>query len=271
MPQKNLSYLERSHLCSHPVAKKLLALMEKKKTNLCFNPDVVSQKDFLALTDLAGPHICILKTHIDILEDFDSAFIPKLKELSQKHHFLLFEDRKFADIGTIVSYQYEKGLYKIASWADITNAHSIAGPGIIEGLKKVGLPKQRALLMLAEMSSQGNLATDNYTKQTIAMAQKHPDFVIGFIAMRKLCDDPTLIYLTPGVQKEIGTDSLGQQYKTPSSVIKEAMSDIIIVGRGIYEAKDPKKEAQEMQQLGWQAYLERLKQAPSHAYSCHSS
>lgn len=269
MQNNNLSYSERSRLCKNPIAKKLLSLMEDKKTNLCFNPDVVKQKDFLALTDLVGPHICLLKTHVDILEDFEPTFIDKLKALAKKHNFLIFEDRKFADIGTIVSYQYQGGLYKISSWADITNAHSVAGPGIIEGLKKIGLPQGRALLMLAEMSSKGNLATEAYTAKTIAMAQEHPDFVIGFIAMRKLSKDPSLIYLTPGVQKAIGGDSLGQQYQTPSSVIKDAKSDIIIVGRGIYEAKDPQQEAKEMQSLGWQAYLERLEtvHACSHHYS----
>lgn len=271
MAKNTLTYLERSHLCKNPVAKRLLALMETKQTNLCFNPDVVKQKDFLALTDLVGPHICLLKTHIDILEDFDPAFIDKLNHLAQKHNFLIFEDRKFADIGTIVSYQYERGIYKIASWADITNAHTVPGIGIIEGLKKVGLPKGRALLLLAEMSSKGNLTTEEYTEKTIAMAKQHPDFVIGFIAMRQLCDDPSLIYLTPGVQKEIGSDPLGQQYKTPSSVIKDARSDIIIVGRGIYEAKDPKQEASDMQTLGWNAYLERLESISSHACSHHCS
>ena len=39
------------------------------------------------------------QTHIDIIEDFDQELLQQLQTLSQKHDFMLFEDRKFADIG----------------------------------------------------------------------------------------------------------------------------------------------------------------------------
>ena len=44
-----------------------------------------------------------MQTHIDIIEDFDEDLTKQLKELSARHDFLIFEDRKFADIGTQLS------------------------------------------------------------------------------------------------------------------------------------------------------------------------
>ena len=41
-----------------------------------------------------------MQTHIDIIEDFDEDLIKQLQDLNKKHDFLIFEDRKFADIGT---------------------------------------------------------------------------------------------------------------------------------------------------------------------------
>jgi uridine monophosphate synthetase len=255
---KPLTYQKRANLCHNPTSKKLLSLMEEKKTNLAFNPDVSHKHEFLELVDLVGPEICVLKTHIDIVQDFDWDFIKALQTLAAKHHFIIFEDRKFADIGSIVSNQYSGGIYRIAEWADIINAHILPGPAIIDALKTIGLPKNRGLLLLAEMSSSGNLAHGDYTKTAVEWANNHPDFVIGFICQQKLTENPTLLHLTPGVQRSVTEDHLGQKYNTPDRAIRERHSDIIIVGRGIYHAKDPKERAKLYREEGWEAYQKRL-------------
>jgi orotidine 5'-phosphate decarboxylase subfamily 1 len=250
-----LSFKDREKLAINPTAKKLFKLMAEKQTNLAVNGDVTTTKQLLWLADLVGPHICVLKTHVDILRDFDSSTPVALKKLATKHNFLIFEDRKFADIGAVVKMQYLEGLYRIASWADITNAHPIPGPGVIAGLEAIGQPLGRGLLLVAEMSSQGSLAHGSYTEAAVEMARKHAGFVMGFITQRRLTDDPHFINFTPGVNLKKEGDTLGQQYNTPEKVIKEKGSDVIIVGRGILEATDPSSEAELYRKAGWEALL----------------
>ena len=262
---------DRIAFCKNPTAAALLKIMVQKKSNLCIAADLIQPKDLLRVIDLVGPFVCLVKTHIDILEKFTVQIIKELTTLAKKHSFLLFEDRKFADIGNTVALQYQSGIYHISEWADIVNAHLLPGPGIIDGLAKVGQPLNRGLLLLAEMSSSQNLITPNYTKKTLefALDPKYSKFVIGFISQHALTDVPHLIHMTPGVQggiedsKSAMGDHLGQQYLTPYRVIVENGSDVIIVGRGIYEAKDPAHAAQLYQKAGWNAYLKKTEKKSS--------
>lgn len=250
-----MKYQDRITLTTNPTAKRLLEIMATKESNLALAADLTDANALVRLVQQVGDEICVLKTHVDILTNFSQEWVAELIALAQRHHFLIFEDRKFADIGHTVQLQYSQGVYKISDWADITNAHIVPGPGIIEGLRTVGLPKSRGLLLIGEMSSAGNLATGAYTAQAIRWAEEYSDFVIGFIGMRRLTDDPKFIVMTPGVSLDQQDDALKQQYVTPAAAI-QAGSDVIIVGRGIYSASDPSAAAKSYRQAGWQAYLQ---------------
>jgi orotidine 5'-phosphate decarboxylase subfamily 1 len=254
------SYSARAQLTKNELAKSLFLLMDERKTNLCLSADVTTSKELLDLAENIGPYICVLKTHIDILRDFTPETTVKLQEIAERLGFIIFEDRKFADIGQTALWQYEGGMYQIAKWAKITNAHTVPGKGLIDALAKVGGPLGNGLLLLAEMSSEGNLATGSYTQASIEMAEKS-DFVIGFITRRVLSDQKRLINFTPGIQIGAKAGALGQTYIEPEDAFK-AGTDIQIIGSGIYGKKTLPEvidAAKLYRDVGWKAYQNRIK------------
>lgn len=130
-------------------------------------------------------------------------------------------------------------------------------------------PHARGLLLLAEMSSEGNLMKGEYTKLCHLAAREHSDFVCGFISQRSL-NEPheNFLSFTPGVSlppedasttDRVTGDGMGQQYRTPDMVIRHDGCDIVIVGRGILGAINRGIEAERYREAAWRAYLARTK------------
>lgn len=187
--------------------------------------------------------------------------------MSQQHEFLIFEDRKFVDIGNTVQKQYKGGVLNIHNWAHIVNCTVLAGPGIVQALEQIiqnGGVEDRALLILAEMTSKGSLATGSYTKASIDIARMYPNTVIGWVATKELSqyaegrvDGEDFVVFTTGINISSKGDALGQQYQTPTSAMAGG-SDFLIAGRGIYAASDPIAAVKEYQASGWEAYKARI-------------
>ncbi len=232
---------------TNPVTRKILDLIEEKKSRLILSLDVDNQKEFFNILEQTAEHIVMLKTHVDILTDFDEQFITKLQEYAHKYNFLIFEDRKFADIGNTVRKQYRGGVYRISDWSDVITVHGIPGEGILQGLFE-GL-EGKAGFLLAKMSSKGNLMNETYTRKILAMGQTHANYVSGYIGhgqtvaeIRRLKNKipKGQLLLMPGVKLQSGKDALGQQYTSVAEAI-EGGADLIIIGRGIIAQNDINK------------------------------
>jgi len=135
------------------------------------------------------------------------------------------------------------------------------------------MPLGRGLLLLAEMSTKGSLATGPYTEEAVRMARANQEFVVGFIAQHRMegvgeigpgdSSDEDFLILSPGVSLDANEDGMGQQYRTPRQVIAESGCDVIIVGRGIYGSNIQQTNviaarAERYMAEGWASYLERI-------------
>lgn len=249
------SFSDRLKCVSHPKAQELINIILRKKSNLCFSADVTESQKLLELVDKVGPHICLLKTHIDIVSDFTPDLVTELRKLAKRYDFLIFEDRKFADLGNTVQKQFSEGIYKISSWADFINAHVVVGPGIITGLKNVA--HNQGLILIAQMSAAGNLCHQAYIKEALRMAEDNRSFVCGFICTESVTSDESFLNFVPGVNFSSSGDGLGQQFVSPSQAVQKG-ADVIIVGRGIYQSSNPAETAKEYKELAYTAYLNLL-------------
>ncbi|WP_336965432.1 orotidine-5'-phosphate decarboxylase [Chryseobacterium contaminans] len=244
------SYEQKLSNTQHSVSKKLLETAITKKSNLIASADVTTTQELLSFAEKVGPHIIALKTHIDIISDFEyEKTITPLKEIAARHQFLLMEDRKFADIGNTQELQFTSGVFKITDWADFVTSQVIGGFESLDCFKNVGV------VAIVGMSSKGTLTTASYREEALKVAVSHPN-VIGGVSQNKIPED--LLLFTPGVNLADSGDGKGQQYNTPEHVFKTLHTDFIIVGRGIYKSEDPEAAAVTYKNEGWNAYVNSL-------------
>lgn len=171
--------------------------------------------------------------------------------------------------------QYHGGVLQISRWAHIINCAVLPGEGIVKALAQTASApdfqygKERGLLILAEMTSQGSLANGPYTAASVDYARKYKDFVLGFVSTRSLGEvecsttpesDEDFVVFTTGINIASTGDKLGQQYQTPASAVERG-ADFLISGRGIYAVENAVKSAMEYRRQGWEAYEARIKKA----------
>mgnify|MGYP005721642259 FL=1 len=248
-----------------PMAKTFMEVACRKKSLVCLAADKYTMAELFDLLNSVGSSIAALKTHVDLIDDWSKDEWNRFCTLAHEMDLLIFEDRKFADIGKI-SRRQMGGIYNIGEWSDLVTAHLISGPDIVDGLQEAwsDAGREGGVLLLAQMSSRGNLLGPNYTSTVVEAGRVHPG-VFGFIGngsnansvreLRTMVGDEKMIW-TPGVNLATGDGEMGQRYGDPYEAVM-AGSDCIIVGSGIHGASDPAAAAAAYAELSWKALLER--------------
>lgn len=247
------------------IAQKYMQVAVRKQSLVCLAADRNTMAGLFELIEVVSPYIAALKTHVDLIDDWTPEGWSKFCKVAKDLDLLIFEDRKFADIGKI-SYSQMAGIYDIRSWADLVTSHLISGPDIIDGLQEAwkDVGRSGGVLLLAQMSSRDNLLTPDYTDEVVTRGCAHPG-VFGFIGngskheelieLRRMVGSGKMIW-TPGVNLAVGDGEMGQRYGDPRSAIL-AGSDCIIVGSGIHRARDMVAAAKSYAEASWNALIER--------------
>ena len=202
------------------VRERLLTIMKEKDSQLCFSADVEDKNKFFEIIENIGNYIVICKIHYDIYNDIDSSFKERLIEYSIKYKFLIMEDRKFVDISYISKKQNK--IYE--NWVDMVTVMATVTNDVISCMS--------GALIVANMSNNNW----DMTKQAITLSKNNSKNVLGFITQRRITEGNKLSF-TPGINISKSKIS-DQNYRNTS----EIDTDIIIVGRGIYNS-DNYKEA----------------------------
>lgn len=247
------------------IARKYMEVSARKQSLVCLAADRNTMSGLFELLEEVGPYIAALKTHVDLVDDWSAEKWKVFCTAAKEADLLIFEDRKFADIGKISRSQMA-GIYDIRSWSDLVTSHLISGPDVVDGLQAgwgdVG--RVGGVLLLAQMSSRGNLLSPEYTDQVVTKGREHPG-VFGFIGngsrpeelseLRKKVGQEKMIW-TPGVNLAVGDGEMGQRYGDPREAVL-AGSDCIIVGSGIHRSENPRASAKSYAEVSWNALIER--------------
>lgn len=279
-PKASYETLERhirKYEHSHSVIQQLFKIAQEKQSNLIVSIDDPDPGKVIEIIHKVAQHVVCIKLHYDILEVDNNKwnnFFNHLNGLKRTYNFLVFEDRKFMDIGNTVCMQYSRVQDIYRGDLDFTNACLISGPQIVDGMREYHTLKDQetpntCLLLLAQMSSRGStLAAQNIQMcKNAANTTLGKDFVGGYICQSRHEVEEVyasqsrrqdLVYFTPGVHLNTDKDSKGQQYRSISDAIERDGCDFIIVGRGIIESLNPKETANMYRQEAWRSYLKMI-------------
>jgi len=209
------------------IVKTRLKNLVDSRGRLCFSADITDTDKLKDTLELVGPYITMCKIHSDIYED-ELSIRDIVVNAATKYGFLIMEDRKYVDISHITLQQYSY----VRNWVDMVT--------VMATISEEAIHNMSGVMIVANMSNN----SWDVTHMAKQLAINCCDNVVGFITqtpirnMFGLVDmENELSYLwnmTPGVSLE-ASKTRDQKYRS----MDEIDTDILIVGRGIYNSTNP--------------------------------
>lgn len=246
--QDILAYLTTipNRVFQNKTAQKLWNIIKEKRTNICISVDLEKFSEIIELLEKVGDHICMVKIHWDIFSTWIS--YARIYKIAEEKNFLILDDRKYNDIDSIVHRQYDQ-----SKKSNAVTLQPQFGQGTINGVKNSKYFKDNGIFLIAQSSAKDNLVTKDNTESVISLALENLDSVAGLITQTTI--NKKLLNVTPGIHLDMNGEGK-QGYRTPDEAVSQG-SDILIVGRGIYRAKNPLSECIRYKEAGWRALVER--------------
>lgn len=232
----------REHVLRHGVSKRLWHLMHEKRSALVLSADVSTMGELEALLHVTHPYVCMVKLHPELVTDFDVAAVHRL---SNHYRVLWMADMKYGDIGSITARQFRAHFGGIQDvYPHFTTVHGISGPDACQQVARVS-----GAVLVTDMSSKGCLMDGAY-RTALQQGDVH---AAAFVTQHPGQDD-TRLYMTPGVStKQVTGDGAGQQYETIATKFARG-TDLVIIGRAIYAARDQGGAAAAFAKESWACF-----------------
>ena len=212
----------------------LINHIERKKSRIILAYDKTNFEDLINLIEMLHTDLIGIKVHSEIL-NLNQEQNKILYNSCQKHDLFLWEDRKFNDIANT----FKNQLKQYENIRDYVSICPISGLDILQVKSKL------KYFVLIEMSSRNNLLnsiSNELYKLVSKELQNNNKNIAGIICQSELYFKKDLVSLKPGINIRNKKDDSGQVYSTINDL--QNKPSLIVVGRGLTNATNPKKEIQ---------------------------
>lgn len=243
----------------HKLRIAVLELMIEKKSTLCLSLDTSSWQEGKKILEECGEYIIMVKTHVELYEDYTEEFNTEIQEMAKKHRFFVMEDRKLGDVSGISWKQMMFGRFKIDDWASFITIHGLTAESCFDYYERQwnsnNVPVNISPCMVVQMNSTDNFIDTEYTSKCLDILDKY-EVSSPIIICQCLPNVNSRLKATPGVLLDSNDEIDARKYRTIEQAIVYEGNHIIIVGSGILYSDDIQLTAMKYAEKSWQCFNE---------------